>query len=155
MQAVVREFNANGLPGEISRESPRRINSWNLDSSALGETNKFGHAYTFISEGTATIGFTGAFVGVLVAPKEQALVGDGADALAPFAELPDGSIAELTTKGPIYLEASASGSQGDLVFFFHATGVIAFGTPVANTTLIVGAKLMADCEINEICEILL
>ena len=79
LQTDVTIFNALGIPGDIAFDTPNRALSYNLYSA--GVPNVVGYAYTVVSgaspnpalnsgvAGTAKVGGTGVFAGILINPK--------------------------------------------------------------------------------------
>lgn len=125
-QSAVNLTQAFGVPGEIVYDGPVRSNPWQLISTPA--LNIIGaRAYTVVSgatdtdSGVAIAGGTGAFCGILAAPKSYA---NFSGALSPTLTLPDDTVAELVTMGTIICTLSTAASPGDLVVFDQTTGAL-------------------------------
>ncbi len=146
-QSNVRQFQTTGIQGEIAREGPIRVAPWNLDpASGSAAPNTVGFAFTKQADGDAEAGGAGAFVGILMHPKEHALVGVGTTPLNPTLDLADGVVGSLLTMGIIFVNASiiTTGTVGSGVFFVDATGAIGLGAPGAGQTAIANAKVVLE-----------
>lgn len=142
-QSTVRQFQADGLPGEIAEDGPTRARTWILDSDGTAQT--VGYAYTWRSDGIARVGTAAQeFAGILVRPKELPLLGDGSTALGPFYNVPDNQNGELLTKGLIFVALANAGVYGDGVFYTDATGALSAGTAGGGQTQIANAKVVRD-----------
>jgi len=145
-QSSVRQFQANGLPGEISEDGPTRARSWILDSDGAAQT--VGFAFTQNGDGIAQVGESvsaaEAFVGILGRPKGQVLQGDGSTALGPFYNVPDNQNGELITMGLVYVNLIGAGAYEDPVFFVDASGALGAGAPGAGQTAIANARVRRD-----------
>src|ERR1700722_18552687 len=92
-QSTVNIWSAGGVVGEIAFDGPMRAAPYNLFSS--GTPNLVGNAYTVTSggspepsgnsalAGTATVGGTGVFAGILINPKDYASFGTTGGPLNP------------------------------------------------------------------------
>jgi hypothetical protein len=140
-QTTVKAQQGFGVVGEIFDDGPRRAQPFILrsDDAAL---NVFGRAFTVIAEGVAEAGKDGAqvFAGILISPKEHALIGNG---LAPSLTLPNETVASLCSEGSIVVALPATANIGDLVYYTDATGSLTTTAPgaaaPASSTLIEGA----------------
>src|ERR1700722_15113006 len=106
-QSTVNIWSAGGVVGELAFDGPMRAAPYNLFSS--GTPNLVGNAYTVTSggnpdpsgnsalAGTAPVGGTGVFAGILINPKDYASYGTtGTNGpLAPTMVLPDYAIGQL------------------------------------------------------------
>lgn len=145
-QSTVNIYNALGIPGDLAFDGPMRAAPYNLFSSAV--PNKVGYAFTVTAganpdtvggsplAGTAKVGGTGVFAGILVNPKAYALLGSSSNALAPSLTLPDYAIGELLTMGMIYASLPGPANVGDLVTYDPLTGAL---NSIAPTTAFTGA----------------
>lgn len=152
----VRVFQTTGQAGEIAREGPVRAAPWQLDSTAGGDPNTIGFAFTKKSDGVALAGGVNAtdiFVGILVRPKEYALRGTTAGTLEASTDIPDFETVDLLTMGIIYAGldlavGTATGLVGDLVHFRGTTGELtAFDpgvSPPAGFFPVVGATVVLE-----------
>lgn len=142
-QSTVRQFQTDGLPGEIAEDGPTRSRVWILDSDGTAQT--VGYAYTWRSDGVARVGTAAQeFAGILVRPKEQVLQGDASSALGPFNNVPDSQNGELLTMGIIFVNLANAGVYGDGVFYTDATGALSAGTAGGGQTQIANAKVVRD-----------
>lgn len=115
-----------GVPGELFTDSPWRAESFTINS-ALASYNVIGAtAYTITSQGLAEAGAGGAlgFAGILVDPKNQALLGVAGNALGPTLTLPNQAQAELLTMGTIIVTLPAAAAIGDYVIYDDVTGAL-------------------------------
>src|SRR3954469_3071243 len=110
-QSTVNTWSAAGVVGEQAFDGPMRAAPYNLFSS--GVPNLVGNAFTVSSggnpdpsansalAGTAQVGGTGQFAGILVNPKDYASYGTSGTngPLAPTMTLPDYSVGFLAMMG--------------------------------------------------------
>lgn len=148
-QQSVNIFTALGVPGEPSFDGPIRSKSYILNSSGAAP-NLVGNAFTIISasgndnpapvggssvSGTAQVGGSGVFGGILVNPKALAAVGTTANGpLAPTLAVPDYTQGELLTMGEVFVNLPGPANVGDLVTFDALTGNLNSIAPTANFT---------------------
>lgn len=143
--APLRNDITTGLPGEIAFDGPTRVASWILNSS--GTPNVFGYAYTKVADGEATVGGTGAFLGIMIRPKERALASSG---LTPSDVLADANNGDLLDMGFIFVQLSsvsaqaAAGAVGTGLFYVQATGVVSAGTAGSGETQIPNAEIYLE-----------
>jgi hypothetical protein len=129
-QQTVQFQQASGVPGEKAYDGPSRVFPWTLVSTpnpnVIGAT-----AYTEVSEGVATAGGTGPFVGILVDPKAYALLGTAVinGALFPSMVLPDEAVGELATMGIFYATLLTAAAIGDYVMYNETTGALSSTPP--------------------------
>lgn len=99
----------------------------------------FGHVFTQTEQGKAVQGGTGDFVGILVNPKEHALIGS---ITQPSLAIPDGTAGALCRFGVIYVKTTNAASIGALACYSNADGSIASysGSAPAGYTAIPNAK---------------
>ena len=146
-QSTVNIWSAAGVVGELAFDGPMRAFPYNLFSS--GTPNLVGNAYTVTSggnpepsgnkrswAGTATVGGTGVFAGILVNPKDYASYGTtGANGpLAPTLVLPDYSIGQLAITGEYWVNLPGPANIGDLVTYDPLTGNLNSITPTTKFT---------------------
>lgn len=132
--APVNIYNAAGLIGGLAFDGPMRAAPYNLNSS--GTPNVVGYAYTVTNggnpdtvggspnAGTARVGGTGVFAGVLINPKEYPLRGVVGNPLGASLVLPDYSIGDLMNMGYIWVNLPAPANVGDLVTYDTTTGAL-------------------------------
>lgn len=143
-QTVVNINNTLGFVGDFAFDSPRRVKSFNLFSN--GVPNVVGYAYTITSgdnpdpannstlAGTAQVGGTGQFGGILVGRLEYASFGTTGAPLAPTIILPDNTIGQLCAMGEPFVSLPGGGNPGDLVTYDPLTGALNSIPPTANFT---------------------
>lgn len=141
-QSTVRQFQTTGIAGEVIREGPSRVSSWILNSAAgLGSTNLFGKVFTKVADHDVQAGGAGAFIGIMVNPKEHALAAPG---LTPTDELADGVVAEMLDMGIVIVDLTEAGNVGDVLNWVEASGLIGVGAPGAGEQAIPGAKIVYE-----------
>lgn len=123
LQSSVNQFQGFGVPGDLFSEGPTRSAPYILDS-ADAAYNVMGRAFTVSSEGVAAAGGTGAFAGLLVGPKEQAMPGTTAGTLAPTLTVPNKVVGELLTMGEVIVAVPAACAIGDKVLYDTTTGAL-------------------------------
>lgn len=143
-QQVVNINNTLGFVGDFAFDSPRRVKSYNLFSG--GVPNIMGYAYTITSgdnadpsgnstvAGTAQVGGSGRFGGILVGRLEYASFGTSGAPLAPTIILPDNSLGQLCDFGEPFVSLPGGGNPGDLVTYDPLTGALNSITPTTNFT---------------------
>ena len=116
-----------GVPGELFTDSPWRAQSFILNSASAAYNIIGATAFTVSSQGVAQAGNPGGtnvYAGILIAPKEQALYGVGANALSPTLTLNNYAQAELLTMGTVIVTLPASANIGDWVIYDNTTGAL-------------------------------
>ena len=132
-QSTVNQFQGFGVPGDLFNEGPVRSKPYIIDS-ADPAYNVMGRAFTVTSEGVAAAGGTGAFAGILIGPKEQAMVGTSSGTLAPTLTIPDNVVGELLDMGEVIVTLPAAAAIGDKVAYDTTTGAISTVAPIAAFT---------------------
>ncbi len=135
LQTSVQIYNALGIPGDIAFDGPIRAKAYNLYSAAV--PNVIGYAYTVTSgaspnpasaagvAGTAKVGGTGVFAGILINPKEYPLRGTALGGpLAASLVLPDYAIGDLLSMGEVFVNLPGPASVGDIVTYDPLTGAL-------------------------------
>lgn len=143
MQSTVRTTQTTGLAGEIAREAPFRAEPLNCLTGGGGSPNIFGRIYTQPSDGDAALGGTDPVVGMLVMPKEHALVGAAGSALDPVNALADGVVGEFALEGILYADLTTSATKGDVLTYDTTDGSIGNDAP-DGTHIVFGAKAYHD-----------
>lgn len=165
-QSSVNVYNALGIVGELAFDGPIRAGAYNLNSS--GAANVVGYAYTITSgadpepsggsgnAGTARVGGTGVFAGILINPKEYALRGVTGSPLGASLTLPDYSIGDLLTMGEVFVNLPGPASIGDLVTYNTSTGALnsiapnaVFTASASTTTLTVTAVASGEITVGQ------
>ncbi len=139
-QSSVNFYPALFTPGDVVRSSPNKTIAYNLYSAAV--PNNFGYAFTVTNggnpnpalaspnAGTAQVGGTGVFAGILVNSKEYALYGTSGAPLNPTLALPDYTVAGLMTMGYVGVVVDNDPLVGDLVTYDPADGSISSIPPL-------------------------
>lgn len=166
-QTVVNFWSAGGIVGELAFDGPMRAAPYNLYSA--GVPNLVGNAFTVTSggnpdpsgnsalAGTATVGGTGIFAGILTMPKDYASYGTTSGTLNPTMTLPDYSIGQLATMGYYWVNLPGPASIGDLVTYDPLTGNLNSITPttsftgtISTTTLTVSAVTAGQLAVDQV-----
>lgn len=133
-QSTVSLLSGAGVVGEAYVNDPKRAQSYILNS-ALASYNVFGRGFSVTSEGNAAAGnAAGAlpFAGILITPKQHALLGDSSGTLNPSLALPNYVQADLATMGTYWVALPAAAAIGDLVVYDNTTGILATIAPGAD-----------------------
>ncbi len=148
-QSVVSINNAAGVVGELAYSGPVRAAPYNLYSS--GTPNLVGNAFTVANganpdpvtgaslAGTAQVGGTGLFAGILVDPKIYASYGISLSPLSPTLILPDYTIGSLAIMGEFWANVANQPNIGNLVTFDPATGNLSSIAPIVQFTASIAA----------------
>jgi hypothetical protein len=155
-QSTVNIWSAAGVVGELAFDGPMRAAPYNLYSA--GVPNIVGNAFTVSSggnpepsgnsaiAGTAQVGGTGVFAGILINPKDYASYGTtGTNGpLAPTMILPDYSIGQLAIQGEFWVNLPGPANIGDLVTYDPLTGNLNSITPTTKFTASIAATAGGD-----------
>lgn len=148
-QSTVNFYTALGVPGDIILDGPNRSTPYNLYSS--GTAQPVGNVFTVTNggnpdtnlgspvAGTATVGGSGKFAGILVNSKEYALYGTSLSPLTATLNLPDNSIGTLCDMGFVCVNVDNQPSIGDLPTYNPATGAISSIPPITSFTASIAA----------------
>lgn len=151
-QSSVNIYAALGMPGDLAYDGPMRAAPWNLDSD--GTDQYFGYAYTVTSggnpdpsaaspvAGTAQVGGTGVFAGILVNSKEHASFGASGAPLSPVLVLPDNTVGTLLTMGQIFAQIPGPADVGDVVWYKTSDGSLTTTSPFFLGTAVISATTM-------------
>jgi hypothetical protein len=143
-QSTVNVSNALGLVGELAFDGPIRAGSYNLYSA--GTPNVIGYAFTVTNgispdpaaaagnAGTAQVGGTGVFAGILQNPKEHALLGTTGSPLGPVLTLPDYETGALLMMGEIFVNLPGPALVGNIVTYDPLTGALNSMPPITKFT---------------------
>ena len=138
-QTTVNVSNTLGFIGDIAFDGPIRAGSYNLYSA--GVPNVIGNAFTVTAginpepsgnsgnAGTAQVGGSGVFAGILINPKEYPLRGTTGNTLGASIVLPDYAIGDLLTMGEVFVNLPGGAHVGDLVTYDPLTGNLNSITP--------------------------
>ncbi len=141
-RAPLNTYSGAATPGDIAFDAPMNATTYNLDSS--GTPNLVGNAFTITNggnpntdlgspnSGTATIGGTGKFAGILVSSKQYVGYGTSGSPLAPTLALPDNQWGSLCYFGQVWVAIDNIPTVGDLVTYDAADGSISSIAPTVN-----------------------
>lgn len=155
-QSTVNIYNTPGIVGDLAFTGPTRAKPYNLYSNAT--PNIVGYAFTITNSanpdttagspnaGTATVGGTGAFAGILINSKEYTSFGTSGAPLNPTLTLPDYSIGALATMGEYWVNVDNQPSVGDLFTYDTADGSLSTIVPTTKFTgsIAAGGAATAD-----------
>jgi hypothetical protein len=168
-QSTVNIWSAAGVVGELAFDGPLRVAPYNLFSN--GVPNLVGNAFTVTGggnpdpsgnsalAGTAQVGGSGLFAGILVNPKEYASYGTtGTNGpLNPTMVLPDYSIGSLATMGFFWVNLPGPANVGDLVTYDPLNGnlnsvppSVSFTGAMSTTTLTVSAVASGALQVGQL-----
>lgn len=139
-----------GVIGELFFDGPVRGAPYNLVSTP--QLNLVGNVFTVVSgadpdnttgsplAGTAMVGGTGVFAGILANPKVYASAGTALGGpLAATLVLPDNTIGELVIMGEMVVNLPGPANVGDLVTYDATTGNLNSITPTTSFTASIAA----------------
>ncbi len=141
-QSTINTYPALGVPGDLAFNGPIRGIPYNLYSA--GTPNILGYAFTVSNggnpdplggtpnAGTATVGGTGKFAGILYNTKEYSSFGTSGAPLNPTLALPDYTVGSLMQMGEVFVNVDNQPSIGDLVTYDPADGSISTVAPTVN-----------------------
>lgn len=116
----------------------------------LGSNATLGRAFTLDADGvSAVMGGTGAFVGIFVNPKNQAIY----NGLTPTLSVPDGVVGAMAKSGYIFVSLANNSSVGQGVFFTNATGILSAGTASTGQTQIKGCQVLVGGSAGQVVKI--
>lgn len=120
VQKSVAQYQVLGVPGEFADDSPHRCAPYScLANNGVAPT--VARAFTQgTADNEAIVGGTGAFLGVLVEPKQYANYAN----LNASMEVNAGTNGEICDMGHIYLKSATAFAPGYLAEYEPATGVI-------------------------------
>lgn len=153
-QSTVNIWSTLGVVGDMAFDGPLRAEPYNLFSN--GTPNLIGNAFTVSSganadpsgnsalAGTAQVGGTGQFAGILVNSKDYASYGTTNGPLNPTITLPDYSIGFLADMGYFFVNLPGPANVGDLVTYDPLTGNLNSITPTTKFTAAIAATAGGD-----------
>ncbi|OWK42455.1 structural cement protein Gp24 [Fimbriiglobus ruber] len=166
-QSTVNIWSTLGVVGDMAFDGPLRATPFNLFSN--GTPNIIGNAFTVTSggnpepttnsalAGTATVGGSGIFAGILVNSKDYASYGTTNGPLNPTITLPDNSIGFLANMGYFFVNLPGPANVGDLVTYDPLTGNLNSITPttsftgtISTTTLTVSAVSAGQLAVGQL-----
>lgn len=121
VQKTVNQYQVIGVPGEFADDSPSRVTPYSCLANSSAQPT-VGYAFT---QGTnaneAKVGGTGAFLGVLVGPKQYA---NYSGSLAAGLTINPGTNGEICSMGHIFVKSGTSFAPGYVAAFQNSTGAI-------------------------------
>jgi hypothetical protein len=150
-QKTVQRFQGSGVTGSRRKAGdPFRAEPYLLNSTASGEPNIIGFAYTILP-GTSgdlnvdntqvTVGGTGVFAGILINPNVYPSQGSSLGVLEPTLEVANGITGQFSTMGEFFVGIGNAGTQGEGVHYNDTTGSLGAGDAGVGETQIVGAEI--------------
>ncbi len=133
-RAPLNTYSGAATPGDIAFDAPTNASTYNLYSA--GVPNIVGYAFTVTNgaspnpslaapnSGTATVGGTGKFAGILASSKQYVGYGVTGSPLAPTLVLPDYQWGSLCYFGQVWVSLDNIPLIGDLVTYDPADGSI-------------------------------
>lgn len=147
MQTQVNKTLANGVVGEFYDDSPKKVDTYILESGAA--TNLIGSAFTVSSQGVAQTGGSGVFAGLLVNPKQYANYEIGLGATNEVANSVQASLSKMCR---VWCNVGGVAAIGDTVFFDDTTGLLGAGTAGAGQTQVPNCSVFYyAAEANGLC----
>ncbi len=160
-QAPLQTYSGAATPGDMAFDAPMNATSYNLFSS--GTPNIVGNAFTLGSPaganpntvlgspnaGTAQVGGTGTFAGILINSKQYVNFGTAGNPLAPTITLPDYEWGSICYFGQVWVSIDNLPNIGDLPTYNPATGAISSIVPTvkfvgsSSTTTLTVASISA------------
>ena len=145
MQTVIEKKLAFGVVGEFYDDTVKKVDTYLLNS----DDNVIGTAFTQVSEGLATKGAAGLFVGLLVLPKQYV---NYSSSLESTNSIPKGTQASISKTGRVVANVNGVAAVGDTVFFDNTTGLLGAGTAGAGQTQVPNCKVFYyAAEANGLC----
>lgn len=127
VQTSVNQYQVRGIAGEFADNSPSRVAPYSCLANDTAQPI-VGYAFTQgTADNEAVVGGTGAFLGVLVEPKQYANYAN----LNPSLEVNPGTYGEICSMGHIFVTSATAVKPGYVAAFETATGAIsAYATQV-------------------------
>lgn len=120
VQTSVGQYQVLGVPGEFADDSPHRCTPYSCFSNN-GVAPAVARAFTQgAADIEAVVGGTGAYLGVLVEPKQYANYAN----LNASMEVNAGTVGEICDMGHIYIASATAVKPGYVAAFDPATGII-------------------------------
>jgi len=120
VQTTVNQYQVLGVPGEFADDSPSRVAPYSCLANGSAQPT-VGCVFTQgTNDNEAVVGGSGAYLGVLVEPKQYA---NFADLTATLAVKP-GTNGEICSMGHIFVKSATAFEPGYLAEYEPATGVI-------------------------------
>ena len=120
VQTAVNKYQVIGVPGEFADDSPSRVTPYSVLANSSAQPT-VGYAFTQgTNDNEAKVGGTGAFLGVLVEPKQYANYNN----LNSSLEVKPGTNGELCDMGHIFVKSATVVKPGYVAAFNQTTGAI-------------------------------
>ena len=120
VQTTVNKFQVLGVPGEFADDSPSRVAPYSCLANESAQPT-VGYAFTQgTNDNEAKVGGTGAFLGILVEPKQYANYANLNASLVVKA----GTNGEICDMGHIFVKSATEVKPGYVAAFANATGAI-------------------------------
>lgn len=120
IQKSVNQYQVLGVPGEFADDSPHRCAPYSCLANGDAQPT-VGCAFTQgTADNEAVVGGTGAYLGVLVEPKQYANYAN----LNPSLAVNPGTFGEICDMGHIYIASATEVKPGYVAAFDNATGAI-------------------------------
>lgn len=120
IQKTVNQYQVIGVPGEFADDSPHRCAPYSCLANGSAQP-AVGCVFTQgTADNEAKVGGSGAYLGVLVEPKQYANYAN----LNPTLAVNAGTNGEICDMGHIYIKSAAAFAPGYLAEYDPATGVI-------------------------------
>lgn len=119
-QKTVNQYQTLGIPGEFADDSPSRVTPYSCLANSSAQPT-VGYVFTQgTNDNEAKVGGSGAYLGVLVEPKQYA---NFANLSASLAVNP-GTNGEICSMGHIFVKSATAFEPGYLAEYEPATGAI-------------------------------
>lgn len=120
VQTSVNQYQVLGVPGEFADDSPSRVTPFSCLANDTAQPT-VGYAFTQgTADNEAVVGGTGAYLGVLVEPKQYANYAN----LAPSLQVNPGTNGQICDMGHIFVKSATEVKPGYVAAFNPATGEI-------------------------------
>jgi hypothetical protein len=120
VQTAVNQYQVLGVPGEFADDSPSRVAPYSCLANSTAQPT-VGYAFTQgTADNEAIVGGTGAFLGVLVEPKQYANYAN----LNPTMAVNPGTNGEICSMGHIFVTSLTEVKPNYVAAFDNATGAI-------------------------------
>ena len=120
VQKSVNQYQVLGVPGEFADNSPHRCAPYSCLANDTAQPT-VGYAFTQgTADNEAIVGGTGAYLGILVEPKQYANYAN----LNPTLAVNPGTNGEICDMGHIFVTSATAVEPGYVAAFANATGAI-------------------------------
>ena len=118
VQKTVNKYQVLGVPGEFADDSPSRVAPYSCLANSSAQPT-VGYAFTQGSNANeAKVGGTGAFLGILVEPKQYA---NYSGSLAAALTVNPGTNGEICSMGHVFVKSGTNFAPGYVAAFATAT----------------------------------